>query len=41
MISMDEMGDYYPKATPTKLELRNVLCAERNFPQQPITKALE
>ena len=38
---MDEMGDYYPKATPTKLKFRNGPEAERNFQQQHIVQTKE
>ena len=38
---MDDTGDFYPKATPTKLKFRNGREAERNFQQQHIAQTKE
>ena len=35
------MGDFYPRATPTKLKFRNGSEAERNFQQQLIAETKE
>ena len=34
------MDNYEPKATPTKLKLYNIFCAERDFQQQRIDENL-